>query len=127
MLTSAIRESPGGQKLTTEANSVATRDANLDLLRAAAISMVVTYHVIQMSPVPQPRLMRLAVFGQYGVDLFFVLSGWLIGRLYWKEHARFGDVELVRFWSRRWLRTIRRYLPALMNFNSTERSLGIPA
>jgi len=103
---------PEGSKL----KDLATRDANLDLLRATAILMVVVYHTIQMSPVPQPALMRFAVFGQYGVDVFFVLSGWLIGRLYWKERARFGNVELVRFWSRRWLRTIRRYLPALMNF-----------
>src|SRR5438128_1741237 len=67
-----------------------------------------------MSPVPQPGLMRFAVFGQYGVDLFFVLSGWLIGGIYWKEQARFGDVDLLRFWSRRWLRTIPPYLVALM-------------
>src|SRR5437867_7301754 len=92
---------------------VAIRDANLDLLRATAISMVVAYHVIQMSPVPQPSLMRFAVFGQYGVDVFFVLSGWLIGRLYWKEHVRFGEVQLLRFWSRRWLRTIPPYAIAL--------------
>lgn len=89
------------------------RDANLDLLRAIAISMVVVFHVIQMSPVFQPGIMQVALFGQYGVDLFFVLSGWLIGRLYWKEHERFGDVKLMRFWSRRWLRTIPPYLVAL--------------
>src|SRR5881396_1604125 len=113
MLALILTKSRGSKKTRRNENSVATRDANLDLLRATAILMVVTYHVIQMSPVPQQGLMRLAVFGQYGVDLFFVLSGWLIGRLYWKEHARFGDVGLLRFWSRRWLRTIPPYLVAL--------------
>ena len=89
------------------------RNANLDLLRAAAISMVVVYHLIQNSPVWQPGLMQVVVFGQFGVDLFFVLSGWLIGRLYWKEHARFGSVAVLRFWARRWMRTIPPYLVAL--------------
>jgi peptidoglycan/LPS O-acetylase OafA/YrhL len=57
--------------------------------------------------------MRFVSIGKYGVDLFFVLSGWLIGNLYWREHARFGEVQLLRFWSRRWLRTIPPYLAAL--------------
>jgi peptidoglycan/LPS O-acetylase OafA/YrhL len=99
---------PAGVKAT-----VANRDANLDLLRAAAIATVVAYHLVLRSPTPLPRLMKVATYGQYGVDLFFALSGWLIGSLYWKEHARFGDVDLLRFWSRRWLRTIPPYLLAL--------------
>lgn len=75
--------------------------------------MVVFYHLTQMSPVSLPSLMRLATAGQYGVDLFFVLSGWLIGNLYWKEFIKFGNVQLVRFWCRRWLRTIPPYIVAL--------------
>jgi peptidoglycan/LPS O-acetylase OafA/YrhL len=84
------------------------------LLRAAAIAMVVLYHLIAMSRTPFPRLMRFATAGKYGVDLFFVLSGWLIGNLHWREHARFGEVALLRFWSQRWLRTIPPYLAALV-------------
>jgi len=89
------------------------RNHQLDLLRAIAIAMVVVYHAIQSSPVPLPGLMRFARVGQSGVDLFFVLSGWLIGSLYWRERAKFGNVELLRFWARRWLRTIPPYLMAL--------------
>ncbi len=91
-----------------------TRDSHLDLLRATAITMVVAYHVVQMSPVPLPGLMRIATAGQYGVDLFFVLSGWLIGGLFWRERAQHGTVQLWRFWTRRWLRTIPPYLVALL-------------
>ena len=91
----------------------AERSCHLDLLRAAAIAMVVLYHLIGMSLTPFPGLMRFAAAGKYGGDLFFVLSGWLIGNLYWREHARFGEVALLRFWSRRWLRTIPPYLAAL--------------
>jgi peptidoglycan/LPS O-acetylase OafA/YrhL len=90
-----------------------SRNANLDLLRAAAIFLVLIHHSIQMSPITTPAIARFAFYGQHGVDLFFVLSGWLIGRLYWNECEHFGRVELFRFWARRWLRTIPPYLVAL--------------
>lgn len=78
-----------------------------------AIVMVVVYHVILMSPVPLWAAMRWTKPGQYGVDLFFVLSGWLIGGLFWQEHARHGNVEAGRFWLRRSLRTVPPYYVAL--------------
>lgn len=99
--------------MSSLAPAASVRNSNLDLLRAMAILMVVTYHVIQMCPIPLPHLTEIAHAGQYGVDLFFVLSGWLIGGLYWSERTRFGNVELGRFWARRWLRTIPPYLVAL--------------
>lgn len=92
----------------------ADRNQQLDLLRAIAILSVIAYHVIGMSPVPMPGVAKFTHIGQYGVDLFFVLSGWLIGGLYWREQLEFGNVELWRFWSRRWLRTIPPYLVALL-------------
>lgn len=89
------------------------RDSYLDLLRATAILMVVAYHVAQMSPAEMPRLTAVTQYGKYGVDLFFVLSGWLIGGLYWRENRRFGDVRLGLFLPRRWIRTIPPYLAGL--------------
>jgi peptidoglycan/LPS O-acetylase OafA/YrhL len=89
------------------------RRYELDVLRCAAILMVLIYHGVQMSPIESPLVRQMASFGQYGVDLFFVLSGWLIGGLYWRERLVFGDVNLMRFWVRRWIRTIPPYLVAL--------------
>ena len=89
------------------------RNRNLDLIRAVAISMVLVFHGVQMSPTPMPWLTPITAYGAYGVDLFFVLSGWLIGGLYWRERASFGHVLIVRFWVRRWMRTIPPYLAAL--------------
>jgi peptidoglycan/LPS O-acetylase OafA/YrhL len=66
-----------------------------------------------MSPLATSWIRNLAAFGQYGVDLFFVLSGWLIGGLYWRELKAFGNVAIGRFWVRRWVRTIPPYLGAL--------------
>jgi peptidoglycan/LPS O-acetylase OafA/YrhL len=90
------------------------RNVVLDVLRAAAISMVVCYHVINLSPHQFPLLMSIGAWGAFGVDLFFVLSGWLIGGLYWRECARFGDVDILHFWKRRWLRTLPPYYVALL-------------
>ncbi|GAB5550176.1 MAG: acyltransferase [Sandaracinaceae bacterium] len=91
----------------------ASRVANLDLLRAAAILPVVLANA-GTENVLTGTLGRFAGSGWVGVDLFFVLSGWLIGGLYWKERSRFGTIDLRRFWARRWLRTIPPYLVALV-------------
>jgi peptidoglycan/LPS O-acetylase OafA/YrhL len=90
------------------------RNAALDRLRACAIISVVVYHVVQMSPVSLPTLGRVTWYGQYGVDLFFVLSGWLIGGLYWREARAAGAIDVPRFWVRRWMRTMPPYFLALI-------------
>ena len=88
------------------------RDANIDLVRALAISMVLLHHLTQ--PLPwSDAMLEHTKLGMHGVDLFFVLSGWLIGGLYWREHAAHGNVEIRRFWLRRWMRTIPPYLVVL--------------
>jgi len=89
------------------------RDANLDLLRAAAIVLVLVYHVVGMWPVEQPLVRRFAVLGKHGVDLFFVLSGFLIGGLYFRELQQRGHVEPLTFWLRRAIRTMPPYFVAL--------------
>jgi peptidoglycan/LPS O-acetylase OafA/YrhL len=90
------------------------RDRNLDLIRAVAIVMVLIDHGVGMSPIGSTWIGQVTGYGQYGVDLFFVLSGWLIGGLYWRERKKFGNVLIGRFWVRRWVRTIPPYLVALL-------------
>ncbi len=52
-------------------------------------------------------------FGAYGVELFFALSGFLIGGLFFREAKAFGDVQVPRFMARRLLRTVPPYFVAL--------------
>ena len=52
-------------------------------------------------------------FGQRGVDLFFVLSGYLIGTIALREFYDTGRIQLGRFWRRRWLRTLPAYYVVL--------------
>jgi peptidoglycan/LPS O-acetylase OafA/YrhL len=50
----------------------------IDGLRAIAILLVVAWHYFGTSDGPQSLPWRIFVFGRIGVDLFFVLSGYLI-------------------------------------------------
>ncbi|HEX2142126.1 MAG TPA: acyltransferase family protein [Candidatus Limnocylindria bacterium] len=72
----------------------------LDGLRAIAVAGVIVYHL-------NPGWLA---GGYLGVDLFFVLSGYLITTLLVNEHAKTGRIDLPAFWSRR----VRRLMPALM-------------
>jgi peptidoglycan/LPS O-acetylase OafA/YrhL len=67
-------------------------------LRALAVTMVVIYHLY---PSALPG-------GFVGVDVFFVISGYLITGHLWREFQRSGRVRLLDFWGRR----ARRLLPA---------------
>lgn len=90
----------------------------LDVYRAIAILLVVLSHGSMLSgpifnwlpSVPLPD----------GVELFFVLSGFLIGTILIKnleESERFGGKELLNFWKRRWFRTLPNYyLILLINY-----------
>lgn len=58
--------------------------------------------------------------GFLGVDIFFVVSGYLITALLLAEHRRDGRIDLRRFWARR----ARRLLPALVLVVMTTATLA---
>ncbi|MGA1569838.1 MAG: acyltransferase family protein [Ilumatobacteraceae bacterium] len=72
--------------------------AELDGLRGLAVIGVLAFHADHLRG------------GFLGVDLFFVLSGWLITRLLLIETSTTGGVDLMAFWGRR----MRRLLPAVL-------------
>jgi len=84
----------------------------LDLLRALAIMTVFTAHSVLSYGAPES--LAWLQFGGTGVDLFFVLSGWLIGSQLFKELKRYKDVDIKRFWIRRWMRTLPAYYAVLI-------------
>jgi peptidoglycan/LPS O-acetylase OafA/YrhL len=99
-------EPPGHAPAATAAPPVApSRDSSLgyrpalDGIRAVAVLAVIGYHFDY----------TWLKGGFLGVDIFFVLSGYLITSLLLAEHTRSGTINLVAFWYRR----AKRLLPAL--------------
>lgn len=105
-MTAPTRERPDPGPRRGPAAADASRPAHLpqlDGLRTVAIALVLAYHVA--------RTQELSVLpgGFVGVDLFFVLSGFLITSLLLREHRSTGRVDLRRFYVRR----LWRLYPAL--------------
>jgi peptidoglycan/LPS O-acetylase OafA/YrhL len=75
------------------------RVAGLDGVRAIAVTLVILFH---LSP-------GTTIGGYLGVDIFFVVSGYLITTLLLRERNETGRIRLSAFWTRR----ARRLLPAL--------------
>ena len=76
----------------------------IDGLRAIAVSAVILYHS------------KISIFGYsfsggfIGVDIFFVISGYLITSLIYKEYLEEKNFSYINFYQRR----ARRILPALI-------------
>src|SRR5207244_3863367 len=84
---------------------------DLDGIRGIAVLVVLLYH----TPTPVrllPADSRLLPGGWLGVDVFFVLSGYLITRLLLAEQSETGRIDRRAFYGRR----VRRLLPAVVVF-----------
>ncbi|MCB1298519.1 MAG: acetyltransferase [Microthrixaceae bacterium] len=77
-----------------------SRFAGLDGLRALAVILVMVFHLFPPA----------FAGGFIGVDVFFVISGFLITSLLLRERAATGRISLRGFWQRR----ARRLLPAVV-------------
>jgi peptidoglycan/LPS O-acetylase OafA/YrhL len=84
-----------------------SRRLDLDVVRGCAILLALGWHFSQ-HPSGNPILDALQwpgrTFGWAGVDLFFVLSGFLVGQLVLREHQRTGRFDGRRFTVRRVLK-----------------------
>lgn len=84
------------------------RVQGLDVLRGVAVLLVMARHAgvfPQDKSEPLWAVTGLATrVGWVGVDLFFVLSGFLVSGLVFREHARTGTFLPLRFLSRRGLK-----------------------
>ena len=83
---------------STSATTKHSYRPDIDGLRAVAVLVVVLFHAGLGFP-----------GGYVGVDVFFVISGFLITSLIWKD-LQLGRFTLAHFWERR----ARRILPALL-------------
>jgi peptidoglycan/LPS O-acetylase OafA/YrhL len=85
---------------------VKERSFGLDLARAVAIILVVISHFI----------FKFEFLGMFGVELFFALSGYLIGQIMWRSFNReyLSFRVIFNFYQRRWYRTVPNYFLFLL-------------
>ncbi|SCX92506.1 Peptidoglycan/LPS O-acetylase OafA/YrhL, contains acyltransferase and SGNH-hydrolase domains [Nonlabens sp. Hel1_33_55] len=91
-----------------------SRIYGLDFLRCLAILFVVFGHGAYLMEWENYMYVNYFLFD--GVAIFFVLSGFLIGRILLNlvENPQFSYLHLIDFWLRRWLRTLPNYLLILL-------------
>ncbi len=120
-----VRRAPLAAFMSTPVATPSSRIVGLDILRTCAIMGVVVAHGLSflyphLTPVRlnqhiELNLGYLGHGGFYGVELFFALSGFLIGRILWRAGESLGQPrEMLRFWSRRWFRTLPAYFLFLL-------------
>ncbi len=87
------------------ADTLPKRIPQLDLLRAIAVLLVVGNHMTVCPPETNLYLNKITEFwsrgGWIGVDLFFVLSGFLVSGLLFREYQKQDGLNIRRFLIRR--------------------------
>lgn len=93
----------------------ADRLARLDAIRAFGVLLVIAYHTsYRFAPIDGDPVGRtLRVIGWMGVDLFFALSGFLVGTILAKEKNR-KDIAL--FFRKRFYRIVPIFVVAVVTF-----------
>lgn len=88
-----------------------TRALGPDILRALSILLVMLLHLpAEATPLP---LAGIRPYGWLGVDIFFVLSGYLIGAQLMAEAARSNSIDFKSFYLRRAFRILPAFLVVL--------------
>ena len=108
-----------------------SRSAPIDGLRAIAILYVVMFHCfLFLQDVfvdkklfiefldDMPFLLKWVWHGDKGVDIFFVLSGFLIGGMLFRDYQREQNLDLKKFYKRRLTRILPLYIFALALYGS---------
>lgn len=85
----------------------------LDGMRAIAIIWVFFVHTLANNPVYAPcfttnglliGFMGWMAAGDLGVDIFFVLSGFLIAYILMREYTKYGSIDIPNFYRGRFIR-----------------------
>jgi peptidoglycan/LPS O-acetylase OafA/YrhL len=100
-----------------EKQSLQNRIFGLDLMRVIAILMVLFGHCVWIIPERDNLFHQLLVLsGFFGVEIFFVLSGFLIGKILYQLYLKedFSMQTVFYFLKRRWFRTLPNYFLILL-------------
>jgi peptidoglycan/LPS O-acetylase OafA/YrhL len=101
----------------------AFHDPVIDGVRALAILWVMSYHLVlfhvgsftaEAIALAGGRWTQWTSRGDMGVDLFFVISGYLIGTILLTEYRSSGEIRIPRFYVRRFMRLTPVYVVAMI-------------
>jgi len=84
----------------------------LDLLRVISIALVLCSHTSWIYPPSSSLLAKVVdLSGFFGVELFFVMSGYLIGSILFKQFLQedYGYKSIISFLNRRFIRILPNY------------------
>jgi peptidoglycan/LPS O-acetylase OafA/YrhL len=119
-------ENPGKEDMMEPQS--ANRIFGLDVMRAAAIVMVLIGHCAWIFPGSGVYTAILSLLSFMGVEIFFVLSGFLIGRILYRQFmAGFDFASVKKFLRRRWFRTLPNYFLILLVNIGVALLVGSPA
>jgi len=86
------------------------RIPSLDGWRCISILLVISGHEItdgiQFGLSLSPKILKFFIWSGYGVDIFYVISGYIITQLFLHEENKNGDVNIKNFYLRRFFRII---------------------
>ncbi|MCU0428758.1 MAG: acyltransferase [Cytophagaceae bacterium] len=92
------------------------RNVGLDVMRGIGLLMVLIGHSLHFFEPFYPKIFRISHFVINGIELFFALSGFLIGRILVKQFIEKNDFtasSFLIFLKRRWFKTLPVYYLAL--------------
>lgn len=95
-----------------ESNIQKNKIFGLDVFRTFAILFVLFSHLYIVLNINHPTVYVFSgMFGFLGVEMFFVLSGFLIGSILVKDLQKpnYNRKHILNFWKRRWFRTLPAY------------------
>jgi peptidoglycan/LPS O-acetylase OafA/YrhL len=101
----------------------AFHDPVVDGVRALAVLWVMSYHLVlfhlgsftaEAIGLATGTWTQWTSRGDMGVDLFFVISGYLIGTILLTEYRASGDIQVLRFYVRRFMRLTPVYAVAMI-------------
>ena len=94
-------------------NSFENRHYGLDFIRATSLLMILIVHSMIFVR-SYYKLTEYIYFGVLAVELFFALSGFLIGSILLKISEKgFTKDILLNFWLKRWMRTLPAYFTVI--------------
>ncbi|WP_307719418.1 acyltransferase family protein [Massilia cavernae] len=103
---------PRFSRFTNDCSKLPRRIYGLDTLRALAIVLVMLHHYVLFVS-GTDTFGWVGDIGWVGVDLFFALSGYLIGNQIFAAMRSEGGFSLTRFYARRLLRTLPNFYVVL--------------